>query len=170
MRVAGVRTIRRLSAAESQGASDILLEAASWSATHHAPLWSPEEVSAAQCLTWAHDDVLYGGFDDDQLATVFCLHDVDVLYWPDSAAGDALYLHKIAVRRLSVGMGWLGDIIAWTEREATRRQIPRLRLDTLAHSPLVGLYERHGFTRVYDEPLAIGGRVIDRFERLLYGV
>ena len=74
MRVAGVRTIRCLSAAESQGASDILMEAASWSATHHAPLWSPEEVSAAQCLTWAHDDVLYGGFDDDQLATVFCLH------------------------------------------------------------------------------------------------
>jgi GNAT superfamily N-acetyltransferase len=167
MAVTAARTIRRLVSTEVSAASDVLCQAAAWSAAHHAPLWSTDEVSVEQCLIWAYDNVLFGGFDDAQLAAVFCLHDVDALYWPDSAAGDALYLHKIAVRRNAVGTGWLSDIIAWAEREAVRRHIPRLRLDTLAHSPLVGLYERHGFIRVYDEPLAIGGRVIDRFERKL---
>ena len=156
-----------LSTTDARAASAILLEAAAWSAANHAPLWSPAEVSHETCQTWVHDGVLFGGFEGGELAAVFCVHDADALYWPDSATGDALYLHKIAVRRQSMGSGWLAHILTWSEAEAGRRQTPRLRLDTLAYSRLVGLYESFGFAIVYPEPLAIGGRVIERLERIL---
>ena len=161
------RSIRQLSDVDASHASSILLDAGAWSAAHHAPLWSTTEVSSDACQTWARDGVLYGGFDRDELAAVFCVHDVDTLYWPDSVAGDALYLHKVAVQVQSMGRGWLAHILTWAEGEAKRRNTPRLRLDTLAHSRLVALYESYGFSVVYPEPLAIGGRVIERLERIL---
>ena len=164
---ARTRGIRMLSTTDAIAASAILLEAAAWSAANHATLWSPAEVSHETCETWARDGVLFGGFEGGELAAVFCVHDADALYWPDSATGDALYLHKIAVRRQSMGSGWLAHILTWSEAEAGRRQTPRLRLDTLAYSRLVGLYESFGFAIVYPEPLAIGGRVIERLERIL---
>ena len=73
------RSIRQLSDVDASHASSILLDAGAWSAAHHAPLWSTTEVSSDACQTWARDGVLYGGFDRDELAAVFCVHDVDTL-------------------------------------------------------------------------------------------
>lgn len=159
------QTIRQIAATDASQASAILIEAAAWAQANREPLWAESEISVARCEEWARDGVLFAGFDADAMAAVFCLHEDDALYWPEAATGNALYLHKVAVRRASAGSGWLDRIIAWALDETRRRSVPKLRLDTLAGSRLVGLYESRQFALVDAEPIAIGGRVIVRMER-----
>ena len=159
------QSIRQLDMSQASQASAILIEAAAWATSNRAHLWDESEISDASCEGWARDGVLFAGFDADTMAAVFCLHENDALYWPEAAAGSALYLHKVAVRRASAGLGWLDRIVAWAVDETRRRSVTTLRLDTLAGSRLVGLYESRQFVLVDAEPIAIGGRVIVRMER-----
>ena len=69
----------------------------------------------------------------------------DPIYWPRAIEGSALYLHKLAVRRAYAGYGWGPRMIAWAKAEAQRQRIRRLRLDTLADSPLNEFYVAQGF-------------------------
>ena len=165
MNAADGHSIRQIAATDASHASAILMEAAAWAQSNHAPLWAESEISVERCATWARDGVLFAGFDADAMAAVFCLHEDDALYWPEAVAGSALYLHKVAVRRASAGSGWLDHIIAWAAGETRRRSVPTLRLDTLAGSRLVGLYESRQFALVDAEPIAIGGREIVRMQR-----
>jgi GNAT superfamily N-acetyltransferase len=158
-------SIREIAATDAGRASAILIEAADWSQSIGVPLWADSEVSIAQCEAWARERVLFAGFDADAMSAVFCLHDDDALYWPEAAAGSALYLHKVAVRRASAGAGWLDRIVSWALDESRRRSAPKLRLDTLAKSRLVSLYESRHFVLVDADPIAIGGREIVRMER-----
>ncbi len=160
-------SIRRLSTADARDASTILLAAAAWAKDNRAHLWAESEISAEQCAGWAAEGVLFGAFEGDEMAATFTLTDVDSLYWPETPAGEALYLHKVAVRRASTGSGWLRQIIDWAVDETRQRKLERLRLDTLAFSRLVALYESHQFVLVGTVPLAIGGRSIVRMERVL---
>jgi GNAT superfamily N-acetyltransferase len=166
-RIRDVNTIRRLTTDDARDASTILLAAAAWALEHRAYLWSDWEISADNCAEWAAVGVLFGAFEGDEMAATFSLTDVDTLYWPDTPAGHALYLHKVAVRRASTGSGWMKQIIDWAVDETRRRNVTRLRLDTLAFSRLVGLYESHHFVLIDTVPLAIGGRSIVRMERVL---
>jgi hypothetical protein len=162
-----VNSIRRLSTDDARDASNILLAAAAWAKENRAHLWAESEISAEQCAGWAAEGVLFGAFEGNAMAATFTLTDVDTLYWPETPAGEALYLHKVAVRRASTGSGWLKQIIDWAVDETRRRKLERLRLDTLAFSRLVGLYESHHFVLIDTVPLDIGERNIVRMERLL---
>ena len=165
MNAADEHSIRQIAATDASHASAILMEATAWAQSNHEPLWAESEISIERCEAWALDGVLFAGFDADAMAAVFCLHEDDALYWPEAVACGALYLHKVAVRRASAGSGWLDRIVAWAVAETRRRSVPKLRLDTLAGSRLVGLYESRQFALVDAEPIAIGGRVIVRMER-----
>ena len=162
-----MNSIRRLTIDDARNASEILLAAAAWAAANRAHLWDAAEISASECEGWARDGVLFGAFEGHELAATFTLTEMDTLYWPETPAGGAVYLHKVAVRRTSTAAGWLKQIIDWAVSETQRRGVSRLRLDTLANSRLVGLYESHQFVLVDPAPIQVGPRVIVRMEREL---
>jgi predicted N-acetyltransferase YhbS len=91
----------------------------------------------------------------DRPVATFSLLESDALYWP-SAADDALYLHRFAVRRDAAGAG--RHAVEWTVGEARRRGREYIRLDCLAENPGIRrYYERFGFAAV-DETVIDGVR------------
>ena len=68
-------------------------------------------------------------------------------YWPTPA--NALYLHRLAVRKSHSGAGFGKELLKSAIAETTRRGIPLLRLDCLAtNAVLKAYYENEGFTYV----------------------
>jgi len=81
----------------------------------------------------------------------------DETYWPFDPDGEAHYLHKLAVRRIAAGKGWLGRLVRWAHEDAKRAGARYLRLDTLDRPKLRSMYENLGF------------RFVDSFSEHQYG-
>jgi hypothetical protein len=151
-----IRSLRGLTEEELFAASTILAEAAQLSPPDGKPLWLADEISLAHCQEWQRRGEFFGGFEGRELAAVFCLCESDTDLWPEATSGEALYLHKLAVRIASRGTGWTGAVINWVSRQANERGCLKLRLDTVAESRLVDLYKAHGFNAA-DKDLACRG-------------
>src|SRR5204863_5407614 len=90
---------------------------------------------------------LYLALVGDEAAATVSLFEEDERFWP-GAAHDALYVHKLAVRRRFAGMDLGSAIITWAEARARERGKRFVRLDTSADNPgLLAYYERVGFGR-----------------------
>ena len=144
--------IRSLAASETTRASALLEVAGKPRRSSDPPLWSGREIAPARCLEWQGSDELFGGFEGGDFAAVFCLHTNDLALWPEAAPGEALYLHKLAVRPESRGAGWTAAVVAWAAARARQRGIRGVRLDTVAGSRLVPFYESQGFRLVDKRP------------------
>ena len=104
-------------------------------------------------------DGLYLVWQGDTAVATFSLLEADPFFWPN-AGGDALYLHRFAVRRSAAGIG--RHAIAWCLEEARRRGRSYVRLDCLAGNPGIRCYyERFGF-------IAVDERVISGTHYALY--
>lgn len=158
--------VRHASLAEAADAVEILREAAAWTARFGAPIWDAAIFTVDAWRAHAEAGELAGGFDDGgRMAACMLLQRADALYWPEDAPGDALYLHKVAVRRDCAGAGWPARLVAWAGERAREAGIARLRLDTMAHGALPALYARLGFHLVDPGPIEVGGRTVVRMER-----
>ena len=144
--------IRSLAASETTRASALLEVAGKPRRPNDPPLWSGRDIAPARCLEWQGSAELFGGFEGGDLAAVFCLHMNDLALWPEAAPGEALYLHKLAVRPESRGAGWTAAVVEWAAAIARQRGIRSVRLDTVAGSRLVSFYEARGF-RLADKRL-----------------
>ncbi|HEY3637802.1 MAG TPA: GNAT family N-acetyltransferase [Rhizomicrobium sp.] len=160
-------SIERVGIAEAGAVADILQEVTDWSCRFGDPIWAPEELALEiqQGVAAAGEQI--AGFEGPAIVACMRLQRIDKLYWPDAPEGEALYLHKLAVRRASSGRGWSERMIRWAEQQCRTAGMPFLRLDTLAGTRLVSLYEQFGFRVVDREPLLIAGHQIVRMERLL---
>ncbi|MBS0393154.1 MAG: GNAT family N-acetyltransferase [Proteobacteria bacterium] len=159
--------VRRVSVNEIPVALEILREAATWALARGVNVWAPHELRERDFEPPARADELVLGYAGATPVATMLLQSVDRKYWPEAVADEALYLHKVAVRRTAAGQGWLGRLISFATDDARARGIGRLRLDTLAHPGLRGLYERHGFRALPEAPLTVGGRRMIRMERVL---
>ena len=72
----------------------------------------------------------------------------DPLFWSDRATGEAVYLHKLAVRRAKAGHGYVDALMDWIARDTASRGIKYLRLDCAPRPALLGVYEKLGFVQI----------------------
>ena len=156
--------VRPVGQMEAPVALAILQEAAIWSATIGAPVWSPDEFTLADQLRVAAAGELIGGFDEMGMAACMRLQATDRLFWPDDPEGEALYVHKIAVARRAVGRDWLSRLIHHAIEQARERGAFALRLDTLPRPRMLELYTDRGFEAVDAEPRRFGDRFMIRLE------
>jgi GNAT superfamily N-acetyltransferase len=70
----------------------------------------------------------------------------DPAFWPEAAPGEALYLHRLAVRREASGGRVSADLLRWAATRAAALGARYLRLDCeISRHRLRGVYESLGF-------------------------
>jgi GNAT superfamily N-acetyltransferase len=100
--------------------------------------------------------------DGETVGTVTILEE-DPIYWPDQPS-DALYVHKLAVRRDHAGRGVGAAIIEWANAEAAEAGRHFLRLDCQGDNPGIrDYYEGLGFDHRGD--LEMTGQPMSLYER-----
>jgi GNAT superfamily N-acetyltransferase len=127
---------------------DILNDAARWLASRGINQWRvdgfPRSLVAGDI---ARDEVYVARLDHRAVGT-FTLQWSDEAFWP-GAAGEAGYVHRIAVRREARGLGV--ELHKAAERATVAAGRKLLRLDCYAgNHALCGYYERAGFVHRAD--------------------
>jgi RimJ/RimL family protein N-acetyltransferase len=155
--------IRQASPAEAGIVASILTEAAEWLAERGEPLWKAGELAPESLAKDAADGLFYLVWIGDDAAGVFKMQDEDPIFWPDHPQGEAIYLHRIAVRRQHAG-GKVLDALIGFARQATIASGRRfLRLDCEASRPkLCAVYEKRGFVKHSERQ--VGPYFVARFE------
>jgi GNAT superfamily N-acetyltransferase len=156
--------VRRVYDAEALEAIEILHEASVWTSTFGEPIWAfgsftPEELHR---IAVAGEQI--GGFEGTQMVACMRLHESDPIFWADDPPGEALYLHKLAVRRSASGRGWSARLVQWAVEECRKKGARALRLDTLANDKLPRHYETLGFHLVDETSQRVGGVPIVRMQ------
>ena len=159
--------VRRVYDAEALEAIAILHEASVWTSAFGEPIWPFGSFTAEEQTRIAAAGEQIGGFERAQMVACMRLHESDPVYWPDDPPGEALYLHKLAVRRSASGRGWTARLVQWAADECRRKGARALRLDTLANNKLPRHYEALGFHLVDKSPLDVAGVPIVRMQLLI---
>jgi GNAT superfamily N-acetyltransferase len=107
-------------------------------------------------------EVYVAELDGDVVATVTLLWE-DPTYWGERPA-DAVYVHKLAVRRACAGQRIGSAIVEWADRTAASAGRDFLRLDCMGDNPGIrAYYERLGFEHRGD--LLVNGSNMAIYER-----
>ena len=151
---------------EARAVSEVLQEAARWITTWRSQLWDPELLGEDFAAPFVEQGQVIAARTGEAIAGVVILEPEDPLFWPDRPAGEAGYLHKLAVRRAYAGQGLPAALIAHAAELARAQGREILRLD--CHPDLARVYEGLGFRRVdervVDHPEA-GRILVARMER-----
>src|SRR5688572_7072045 len=120
---------RRSITGEAALVSSVLTEAAAWLERQGMPLWRPADISPDAVA----DDVNAGSYVLARAAGdvlgVMRLTPRDELFWPDAAAGEALYVHRLAVRRAHAGSAVSLALLEFACSEARALRCTHVRLD-----------------------------------------
>ena len=139
--------IRLARVGEAPRVSSVLQEAAEWLRQRGEPLWSAADLEpSAICADVDGGRYLLAFAGMEAVGTARVTLD-DSLAWPDAIVGEALYLHRLAVRRAHTGGTVSQMILDWSCAHARTLGCTYLRLDCDAtRTRLRGLYEGFGFT------------------------
>ena len=146
-------------------AAAILREVSEWLVARGKKLWDPEEISEEGVAHHAHSGELVMGWDGDHAIACMYLQRSDPLFWPKAKPDEALYVHRLAVRRAFAGRGVSHAMLGWAAAEARGLGRPFVRLDTELRPSLMRLYEGAGFVRVDPAPIIVGTHEVVRFEQ-----
>ncbi|MFJ4850724.1 GNAT family N-acetyltransferase [Streptomyces sp. NPDC088733] len=144
----------------------LLREASAWLASRNIDQWQfpphRDRITAALEL-----GSCFLAFTDGQpVATVQVDDFADPEFWTiDDAPGDALYVHRMAVRRTVAGKGVGAELLDWAAEYATTRGKSWLRLDAWKdNEALHNYYRSTGFTlvRIVDLPHRRSGALFQR--------
>lgn len=152
----GYIRIEQAQSSDLETVLDILEEAARWITSLGIDQWRPGDFrdNPTYRERIAHNiscGEVYLAFLDAQVVGTFTLHygeKVDKNIWSGiSNLEEALYLHRLAIRRAFAGRGLGRDLLQWAEKMVAARNKKYLRLDCMAENhPLCSYYERAGFT------------------------
>ena len=152
-------------------AAEILEDAAAWVASLGMPAWetgsflAPEGRGRARLVDALRTGDLYVARIGHRGVATVSLFEEDERFWPGWPP-DALYVHKLAVRRRDAGLGVGEAILRWAAAQATGRGRRFLRLDCPRDDPKIrAYYERAGF--VYRGDLTVGSFAAALYERPL---
>jgi GNAT superfamily N-acetyltransferase len=150
---------------EAKLVSEILTEAAAWLDGRGIPLWSPEQVSPAAVSPEVQAGLYFLAWVGPVAVGSMRLTTSDPAFWPEAAPGEALYLHRLAVRRAAAGGRVSSQLLRWASGHARASGARYLRLDceTFRHS-LRGMYERFGFQ--YHSERVVRRAVVARYQLL----
>jgi GNAT superfamily N-acetyltransferase len=129
--------------------------------------WPQDTIGNPVVATWIARDEVFGWIEGATLLASMLLQTEDATHWPDDGLGDALYLHKLAVRRSEAGRGLGVALVRFAEETARERGVPFLRLDTAPDGPLPAYYARLGFVEDARGPADYAGRWLIRMEKRL---
>lgn len=144
--------LRRASQAELPLVAAILGEAQAWLESIGQPLWLPEHLSleAVRAGERAGGQSYLAWRGAEPVGTVR-VQPEDPEFWPEMQHGEAIYLHRLAVRRSVAGRGAAEAILEWAKAYTRAEGRAWLRLDCVSDRPrLRALYERCGFA-LHDE-------------------
>jgi len=114
--------------------------------------WTVDDPFVQDHWQSADSGELIGGFAGRKMTCTMRLQQTDLVHWPQDATGDALYLHKLAVRRAAAGQDWPAELVQFARDRAIEAGVATIRLDTLGRLPLIELYGRLGFKIVGNSP------------------
>jgi len=148
---------------EAKLVSEILTEAAGWLEGRGMPLWSRQQVSLAAVSPEVQGGLFFLAWVGPVAVGTMRLTKSDLAFWPEAAPGEALYLHRLAVRRVAAGGRVSSDLLRWAAGRATALGARYLRLDceTFRHR-LRGVYERFEFQ--YHSERTVGAAVVARYQ------
>ena len=156
-------TISQALPREVESVSSILLEAADWLRERGIPMWRGDELLPERIAA----DVAEGYFflarcKGEAVGTIkFQLH--DAVFWPDTPADEAAFVHRLAVRRAFAGGQLSALLLRWAADRAMSLGRRFLRLDCEASRPrLRAVYERCGFRHHSDRQ--VGPYFVSRYE------
>ncbi len=139
-------TINQLSAV-----SEVLCEAAKWLEQHSIPLWTQTELQPEVLRSDVEQGLYILASQDGSPAGVLRHQLEDTTFWPDATAGEAAYIHRVAIRRVYAGGATSAALLNWSVQRARNDLRKFLRLDC-AHDriKLRSIYERFGFSHHSD--------------------
>lgn len=109
----------------------IMREVAAWGRAQGFCIWPEEWLTKEELLTEeAAPEHFYIGQVDGVNACAFILQDSDSEYWPNAVPGEAVYLHKLCVRREFSHRGMTKLVLEAIKEECLSRGIRYIRLDT----------------------------------------
>jgi GNAT superfamily N-acetyltransferase len=160
----GPVVVRRTCAGEAERVSSVLEEAAEWLRLRGDPLWSLADLGPARVRADVDAGCYVLAFLGARAVGTARLTREDPLFWPDAAPGEALYLHRLAVRREQAGGGVSHAILDWVADAARALGRVYLRLDCDAARPrLRRLYEERGF--MFHSERVVGAFTVVRLQK-----
>lgn len=136
--------------------SSILLDAAKWMISKNFRNWDPSDFTAGSILERNDINELFLCYYGCEAVGCLKLQSRDNIFWPDDPWGEALYVHKLAVRREFAGKGISAFMLDWAKEQAKSRGCRYLRLDCIAdRKKLCDIYEKQNFVKI-DERLVFG--------------
>ena len=113
------------------------------------PMWTQDSLTPERLNAQYARGQGYLGWLEGQPVAGMILIQKDSHFWPDDPAGEALYLHKLAVHPGWQGHGLGAQMVAAAILKTRAAGRPWLRLDTAAERPkLRAVYEAQGFQLV----------------------
>jgi len=146
--------------------TEILQEASAWAEAHHGELWTAAEIASARVRADIERREFFLAYCDGVAAATIRYQLADDEFWPEAPAGEAAYVHRLAVRRDFAGRGIAAALLDWAAERACSQGLLRLRLDAdVSRRKLRALYEQCGF-RAHSEA-RVGPYHVMRYERSL---
>jgi len=155
--------VRQALPRETEKVSDVLAEAARWLADRGQTMWRDNELLPESIAQDVEAGLFYVAAIEGQIVGVVKFQLEDLQFWPDSPAGHAAYVHRLAVRRKFAGRGVSTALLSWAVERARALGRTYLRLDCeAARTRLRAVYERFGFKHHSDRE--IGPYYVSRYE------
>lgn len=131
---------------EASLVSNILTEAAVWIRDAGKPLWELEQLTVEQVAPDCEAGRFFLAWAQSTAVGTMRITDSDPDFWPDTNPREAIYLHRLAVRRSVAGGQVSTALLQHAAQVATQRRVRYLRLDALCdRKSLRNVYERFGF-------------------------
>ena len=155
--------IRRADPAETELVSEILTEAAKWLRSSGMTLWPPEQLTPEHTAPDVQAGSFFLAWSGPAAVGTMRLTPSDPRFWPDALPGEAIYLHRLAVRRAVSGGPVSSALMRWAVAHATEEGAAFLRLDCDRERPrLRRVYERFGFS--FHSERDMGTLVVARYQ------
>ena len=132
---------------QPERAIEIMREVAAWGRGQGLRVWPDEWLTPEELLTVeATPENFYVGTVDGEAACAFILQWSDREWWPEAPPYEAVYLHKLCVRRQFAHRGMAARVVDAVKGECARRGVRLIRLDTGAEESVVrDIYLAAGF-------------------------
>lgn len=143
---------------------EILNDVLDWLDSIKVEQWEREHIK------WSHLSKSYVPEDfilclvDGEVAGCMAVVDYDPYFWDGCVKGDALYIHKLAVKRQFSGLGLSTAMLNYVKDNCIKNNISLMRLDThCQRDKLKLLYEEFGFKPICEKSFYDG-----EYDAILY--
>lgn len=155
--------IRQAGIRDAGQVSSVLNEAADWLRERGIPMWRADELAPDRIASGVARGDFFVAESGNEVAGTVKFQLQDELFWPDTPADEAAFIHRLAVRRSYAGGHVSGALLRWAADRARSCQRRYLRLDCEASRlRLREVYERFGFRHHSDRQ--VGPYFVARYE------